>query len=445
MRNETITINKYDEYKDSGIEWIGLIPKHWESKKIKKVVYFEIGGSPSRNNLEYYEGNNVWVSIADLNSKQIILSSKENISDEAIKSSNVKLIPKGSLLYSFKLTVGLNAFAGCNLYTNEAIASFFPSKKINLKYLRYNFYCGFENNSRENIYGAKLFNTDLLKNAKIPFPPLQEQEQIADYLDTKTQQIDKVIQNTQIQIEKLKEYEKSLINKVVTKGLDENVEFKTSEIEWIGKIPKHWEVKKLKYLFEFRRGLTITRANLKDKGIPCINYGEIHSKYGFEFNPNINNLKCVDENYLETGKFSLLNYGDFVFADTSEDIKGVGNFSYLNSKVKTFAGYHTIIISLKIKNNFRFIAYLFNSDSFRNQIREKVKGIKVFSITNSILKENLLLIPPIKEQEQIANYLDKQTQNIQKLIKNKEKQVELYQELRKSVINDAVTGKIKVF
>lgn len=148
---------------------------------------------PPTSHEEYFEGDNVWISIEDLTTNKTIdiKNSKKKISDEAIKKSNVKLIKKGSLLFSFKLTVGETAFAGCDLYTNEAIAAFKQNKNISLNYLKYLLKVGFENNAFENIYGAKIFNSELIKFAKIIKPSFIEQEQIAKYLDNKTTKIQK--------------------------------------------------------------------------------------------------------------------------------------------------------------------------------------------------------------------------------------------------------------
>lgn len=104
--------------------------------------------------------------------------------------------------------------------------------------------------------------------------------------------------------------------------------YKSSGVEWIGEIPEGWTEKRFCFLFSFKKGLSITKENLQDEGVPCVNYGEIHSKYGFEVDPKRHELKCVSADYLKNGQNSLLNYGDFVFADTSEDIEGSGNFTY---------------------------------------------------------------------------------------------------------------------
>lgn len=215
--------------------------------------------------------------------------------------------------------------------------------------------------------------------------------------------------------------------------------YKDSGIDWIGEIPEHWEVKKFGHLFTFSRGLGITKQDLKDKGIPCVNYGEIHSKYGVFVNPEIHPLKCVEESYLETTDKSLLKRGNFVFADTSEDIEGSGNFTVLDSDIPTFAGYHTIIARHENGGHYKYLAYCFDSLTYRNQIRSSVSGIKVFSITQSILKSSTAILPPLSEQTAIAAYLDHKTAEIDALIADKKRLMELYEEEKTAIINQAVT------
>ena len=178
---------------------------------------------------------------------------------------------------------------------------------------------------------------------------------------------------------------------------------------------------------------------MKETGIPCVSYGEIHSKYGFMVNPEIHSLKCVEETYLENADKSLLKRGDFIFADTSEDIEGSGNFSCLDSDLPTFAGYHTIIACNSNENNYKYLAYCFDSLDFRNQIRSSVSGVKVYSITQTILKNCNVLLPPLREQTAIAAFLDRKTAEIDQLIADKKHLLELYQEEKIAIINKAVT------
>ena len=218
-------------------------------------------------------------------------------------------------------------------------------------------------------------------------------------------------------------------------------EYKDSGVEWIGEIPEGWEVVKLGYIFDFKRGLNITKDDLVDTGIPCISYGEIHSKYGFEIIPEIHDLKCVDEVYLKTSNNSLLRRGDFIFADTSEDIKGSGNFTHLNSDTNIFAGYHSIIARLIVEHKckYRYLAYLFDSQLFRSQIQSRVSGIKVFSITQTILKNVKVLLPTIYQQEKISIFLDNLICKIDILISDKQKLINLLKEKRQAIISEAVT------
>jgi type I restriction enzyme S subunit len=214
---------------------------------------------------------------------------------------------------------------------------------------------------------------------------------------------------------------------------------KHTDIEWVGDIPSDWEMKRLGFLFSFGKGLGITKEDLQDEGIPCVSYGEIHSKYGFEVDPAKNSLRCVDKKYLKTDRNSLLKYGDFLFADTSEDIEGSGNFTYLRSDEKTFAGYHTIIIRSIEKLNHRYIAYLFDSLPFRTQIREKVWGIKVYSITKQILKNTKAIIPPQDEQKAIAAFLDTQCGKVDSIVTELDQQIEIIKQYKTSLITETVT------
>jgi type I restriction enzyme S subunit len=214
---------------------------------------------------------------------------------------------------------------------------------------------------------------------------------------------------------------------------------KPGGIDWIGDIPTEWEKTRLGFLFTFGKGLSITKEDLQDEGVPCVSYGEIHSKYGFEVNPEKNTLRCVSEKYLRTDKKSLLNYGDFLVADTSEDLEGSGNFTYLNSSEKAFAGYHTIILRPRENINHRYIAYLFDSILFRTQIRNKVWGIKVYSITQPILKNAKIVLPPPKEQQAIAAFLDARCGQVDSIIADIERQIEVLKQYKTSLITETVT------
>ncbi|GFD88769.1 restriction modification system DNA specificity domain-containing protein [Tenacibaculum sp. KUL152] len=216
-------------------------------------------------------------------------------------------------------------------------------------------------------------------------------------------------------------------------------EYKNSGFYAVQRIPISWKASKVRFQFTFGKGLTITKENLRDTGLPCVNYGEVHSRFGFEVSTEKHSLKCVDESYLRTNKSSRLEVGDLVFADTSEDIEGAGNFTQLVYGKDVFAGYHTIIARPLNRKASRFWAYLFDSLEFRNQIRTSVKGVKVFSVTQAILRSMNVWLPPLEERLAIANFLDHETDKIDALIAKQEKLIELLKEKRQAVISHAVT------
>lgn len=224
-------------------------------------------------------------------------------------------------------------------------------------------------------------------------------------------------------------------------------EMKDSGVEWIGEIPEKWKIVKLKQVFSFRKGLSITKDNLVEKGVKVISYGQIHSKNNNGVSIDDSLIRYVGNEYLEIGKQSLVSQNDFIFADTSEDLNGAGNCVFVDLDEEIFAGYHTIIlapIKRDIISNWRYFAYLYKTDCWRSQIRSRVSGIKLFSITQKILKQVDVIMPDIKEQQEIIDYLDKKCSAIDKLITNKEKVIEKLTEYKKSLIYECVTGKREV-
>ena len=219
-------------------------------------------------------------------------------------------------------------------------------------------------------------------------------------------------------------------------------QMKDSGIEWIGEIPKEWEIRNIKYLFSFGKGLNITKENLKEQGVAVISYGQIHSKLNPFYKLSDDLIRFVDESYLKTGNLSLVNQGDFIFADTSEDVQGCGNFIYVDGQQTMFAGYHTIILrSLAPKDN-KFFAFLFMSDCWRKQIRECVNGVKLFSISQKLIKKTSILIPPEDEKVRIVNYLEEHCATIDNVLEKIRASIEEYKKLKQAIITQAVTNGI---
>ena len=216
-------------------------------------------------------------------------------------------------------------------------------------------------------------------------------------------------------------------------------EMKDSGIEIFKKIPYDWKTKRLKYLFSFCKGLPITKENLIEIGLPVISYGQIHSKSnnGVEIQSHL--LRYVDFSYQNSYPTSQVFRGDFVFADTSEDYDGCGNCVYKRDDKVLFAGYHAIIAHSNQKSDNRFLAYLFQTDNWRKQIREKVSGVKVFSITQKTLANIYVILPPHDEQQKIAEFLDGECEKIDGLTRDIQAEIETLEQYKRSVITEAVT------
>lgn len=429
-------MNTYTTYQPTNIAWLGDIPSHWAIKKLKHIFYEK----PHTQNMSINSGS--------ISFGEVVYKDDEKI-PEITKRSYQEVLSGEFLINPLNLNYDLIslriALSQINVVVSAGYIVIKNKLDINKKYYKYLLHI-------YDVMYMKLLGSGVrstisfnnIANSLLPIPPLPEQTAIADYLDAKTAQIQTAIRLKREQIDRLKEYRQTLINECITKGLNPNAALKNSGVVWLGDIPSHWTIKKFRHLFSFRKGLSITKENLQETGIPCVNYGEIHSKFGFSVNPQINELKCVSEDYLKNNQKSLLTYGDFIFADTSEDIEGSGNFTYLNSQMLTFAGYHTVICSQKEKHNPRFLAYVFDSSSFRNQIRTKVKGVKVYSITQAILKDNFVWLPPFSEQTAIADYLDSKTTQIDTALATYQAQIDKLNEYQRSLVNDVVTGKIDV-
>lgn len=214
-------------------------------------------------------------------------------------------------------------------------------------------------------------------------------------------------------------------------------EMKDSGIEWVKHIPRDWDIVPLKRYFQFGKGLPITKADLKETGEKVISYGQIHAKFNTGVSVDERLIRFVSSDYKLTNASSLCSKGDIILADTSEDKEGCGNAVYIDCDEKIFAGYHTI--TLKSDRNNKYLAYLFQSGSWREQIQKRVNGVKLFSITKKILNQCTIILPSLSEQQAIVDYLDEVCSKIDEIIVEAKASIEEYKELKQAVIFEAVT------
>lgn len=295
------------------------------------------------------------------------------------------------------------------------------------------------------VGGLKRMSPLFPRTFELDVPSENTQQAIVAYLDEKTAAIDGRVTILEKKLSAYKRLKTSIINRAVTRGLNPNARLKDSGVDWIGQVPEGWEVRNLTQCFGFFKGLAITKADLTETGIPVISYGQIHSKLniGTHLKPEL--LRYVPETIAAADPGSCLKGGDIVFADTSEDVEGCGNCVLMDAESSVYAGYHTIVARPDDAGRSRYFSYLFNAPSWRAQIRSKVAGIKVFSITQRIFKGVSLLLPSIVDANAIADYLDAECAKIDKAAEIVAKQIDAYKRLKRSLINEVVTGKRPVF
>jgi type I restriction enzyme S subunit len=448
----------YQKYKQAHASSFSEIPEHWNEKKFGYLFTFNKGLNITKENLQ--DEGIPCISYGEIHSKFGFEVKPERdalrcVTESYLETSVNALLKYGDFIFA-DTSEDIEGSGNFTYYnSNEtAFAGYHtiiakPTSENNPRYLAYLFdSMPFRAQIQKEVTGTKVYSITnaILKDTVVLLPPQPEQSAIVSFLDEKTSRIDLLISKNTLLIEKLKERRKSLISQISTKGIPslKDVKYKQAHASSFSEIPEHWNEKKFGYLFTFNKGLNITKENLQDEGIPCISYGEIHSKFGFEVKPERDALRCVTESYLETSVNALLKYGDFIFADTSEDIEGSGNFTYYNSNETAFAGYHTIIAKPTSENNPRYLAYLFDSMPFRAQIQKEVTGTKVYSITNAILKDTVVLLPPQPEQSAIVSFLDEKTSRIDLLISKIVSAMVDLKKYRSVLIADVVSGKIDV-
>lgn len=216
-------------------------------------------------------------------------------------------------------------------------------------------------------------------------------------------------------------------------------EMKDSGLDWLKEIPITWKTDKLKYMFDFGKGLSITKENLVEEGLAVVSYGQIHAKYNSGVNIDDNLLRYVSPRYRELYPGCEAKQYDFIFADTSEDYDGCGNCVYKRNSEVVFGGYHVVIAHALEKRDKRYFAYLFQTDCWRRQIREKASGVKVFSITQKNISSASVIVPPVEQQCKIADYLDVKCNEIDLLVSDIQAEINILEQYKKTVITDAVT------
>lgn len=419
------------EMKDSGIDWIGEIPSNWDIKPIKRNYKIISGATPKSNNEENWGGNITWITPADFKaSGKYIATGRKNITEKGYNSCSTTIVPTNSIIFSKRAPVGTVAINSNELCTNQGCLSCVPFKEMNSSFGYYSMLAGkciFEISAQGTTFMEISAND--FANIKLPIAPLEEQEEIAKFLDVKCESIDQAIQKQKDIVIKLKEYKQSIITKAVTKGLNPNVKMKDNDIDWIREIPESWDIIPLKVLFKEnkRRNTDLTNSNLLSLSYGRIIQKDIDSNFGL-----------LPDNF---SKYTIVNDGDIVLrlTDLQNDHKSLRTGLVTQSGIITSA-YVTLTPEKELCS--RYFHYLLHSYDIQKVFYTMGEGIRQNLSYDELSKNIRLVMPSLKEQQSIANYLDSKCLAIDESIKRSNKIIQKLEEYRKSLIYNAVTGKI---
>lgn len=434
---------KYAEYKDSGVEWLGEIPNDWEMWKLSHA-YTEIGSgtTPSTSNEENFEGNIPWVTTGELR-ENLILDTKKKVSQRTIEQfPTLKKYPIGSVAIAmYGATIGRLGIFGIEATTNQACCVMTTSKVLNNKYVFY-WLQAFKNEiiQLSSGGGQPNINQEKVASLKISAPFFEDQINIANFLDHETAQIDTLIAKQEKLIELLKEKRQAVISHAVTKGLNPNVAMKDSGVEWLGQVPEHWIVNKLSGVAEITR---LAGYEYTEYWKPAED-GEIIAIRGQ--NIRFNKLVNLESTERISNQLSLrLNRSRLYKNDIAYPCVGtIGNAVLINESDKYHINQNIAKLTPKEEIYPLFLAYFLNSKI----CLESALFLNTSDAQPSILVGNLrkvkLAYPSLIEQKRIALSLCEMLEGIDNLISKAETMITLVKERRTALISSAVTGKIDV-
>ena len=437
---ENPRFRRYSEYKESGVEWIEEIPNHWRYSRLKFHLTGNSGGIWGEDD-EF--GNGTYV----LRSTEITIDGHwdlQNLIKRKLSKEEAErfLLKKGDLIIT--KSSGSQNHIGKTGLVDEKIEAMVvcysnfvqrlrPKNHINSKFLHYFMNCSLAREQykyqSETTTGLANLSTKSIDELLISLPPIQEQTQIANFLDRKTKQIDELIRIKERRIELLQAQRTALINQAVTKGLDPNVEMKPSGVEWIGEIPKDWDTVRCTHLFEVKHiKNTSGEINLS-----------VYRDYGvIKRDSRDDNYNRVSE---DTSNYKLVDPGDFVFNKMKcwQGSLGISEYRGIVSPAYTVC---------KPKRPFhgKYFHYLLRSWSYIQEFNRLSYGVRTgqWELRFEDFKDIVVPYPSMLEQAQIANFLNHKIQQIDELIAVEHQKIELLKEYRQSLISEAVTGKIDV-
>lgn len=444
-------MKQYDSYKDSGVEWIGKIPSHWEVVPLKRKMRIIRGGSPRP--IEKYLSNNGynWIKIGDtIKGDKYIRSTSQKIKTEGLSAT--RLVRRGDLILSNSMSFGepyiIELEEGC---IHDGWLSLSHLNDVDKEFLYYTLLsdlCKKQFESSVDGGVVKNLNIDKAGYAIIFIPPISEQRSLVSYLDEKCGKIDKAIATQEKRVELLKELRQNIITQAVTCGINPDAPLKDSGVEWIGEVPEHWKVCRIKNVL--KQGADSIKigpfgSSLTGKVGADLEY-KVYGQWnivGADFNAGTNTVN--KETFDELSKSYKVISGDILVSMMGT----IGKCAVIPEGIQEgIMDSHVVKIrlndSIMIGSYFEYIYDKDKSNVIFNQLQKMKGGSIMDGLNSTIIKSLTILVPPLSEQQEIVSYIESQTARLDKSIEKAEHQIELLQELKQSIITEVVTGKRKV-
>ncbi|PYC02000.1 restriction endonuclease subunit S [Pseudomonas protegens] len=436
----------YPTHKDSGSEWIGAIPDHWSANPLKREFKIEGGSTPPPDEANW-DGDIAWVTPADLSglSSLFLDASKRTITAIGLASCGTTLFPAGSLILSTRAPIGSLAIALISMCTNQGCKGLVPNANTSAAYFAFVLLIAkSELNNRGRGSTFLEISGDELSRFSVPTPPFAEQTQIARFLDHETARIDALIEEQQRLIELLKEKRQAVISHAVTKGLDPTVPMKDSGVEWLGEVPAHWAIKRLKQLVLDAAGIQMgpfggMLVNLDDSDTGYKVYGQENTISG-DFSSG--NRWVPESRYVALSNYHL-EVGDIVLTRKGS----LGNCRRI-SLLPQAGIIDSDTIRVRVQNqiiNPDYLELLLHEAGYISTQLSLVKRGAILSGLNSEIIANLVIVvPPPEGQEELLLEIKAASSRFDQGISDCEYAVGLLRERRSALISAAVTGKIDV-
>ncbi len=431
----------YPAYKDSGVEWLGRVPDHWVTKKLLYWISGYGSGTTPSSEDEYSTDGHPWVTTGELR-ENTVFSTEKRVTQDALKNNSaLKLHPAGSLVIAmYGATVGRLGVLGIDATLNQACFAIHPSERIRIPFLR-NWFEGFRSELVGLATGAGQPNIsgDKIRNLLLPCPQdLSEQAAIIAHLDRETARIDALIEKKTRFIELLREKRQALITHAVTKGLDPCVKMKDSGVAWLGEVPKHWQVKSLKYLAShIGSGKTPSGGAevYQDSGVLFL-----RSQNVYEDGLRLDDAAFISDEVDKEMTGSRVMPGDVLLNITGASIGRSCLVPVIFERANV--NQHVCIIRGMQRLVSKWISLCLPSMAAQAQIDFFQNGAGREGLNFEQIGNMLIALPNAEEVDEIANRLDRETARIDMLKVKTERSIELLKERRSALITAAVTGQI---